>query len=322
MENIFYIIAPDIHGRTFWESLFTDYDFANTNHKVIFLGDYHDLYPNEQLNPLNSIENFKKIIQLKKDYPDRVILLLGNHDLHYLAKCYESCRMDYRNWSTLHDLFIENLDLFKITHFDRLPDGRPILFSHAGVSKIWLKHAVKSLYDVIETYKEDYAPDSSEVVVSVDTDSWQEMFNHYTSENPDSLFKIFENDLLTRAAFEIFVDDNDGQVHRYDIGFFGDLLNMISYARGGWDNFCGSCIWTDISEWTRKIDHEHNLLIPGITQIVGHSQLADKFAHIEHTDTNTHIYDLDVRHLFCLYNDGHIDSGCGEVIEEYKFNIQ
>lgn len=321
MDNIFYIIAPDIHGRTFWEDLFTEYDFANSNNKVIFLGDYHDLYSNEGLNPRNSIENFKKIIQLKKDYPDRVILLLGNHDLHYIARCYETCRMDYRNWSILHDLFINNLDLFKITHFDRLPNGKSILFSHAGVSRIWLKHTVKSLYDAIEDYKDDYVKDSTDVIVSSDVAAWEEMFTYYTSEDNKDIFKIFENDLLTRAAFDTFIDENDGQTHRYDLSLFGNYLNMISYARGGWDNFCGSCVWTDISEWSRKYEHEYNLLIPGLIQIVGHSQLSDKFVHIEHKDTDTHIYDLDVRHLFCLYTDGHIDSGYGEVINEYKFNI-
>ena len=67
------LIVPDTHGRDFWKvPNIEEYD------KIIFLGDYLDHYPDESTHE-HDIENFKDIIEFKKKYPDKVILLLGNH---------------------------------------------------------------------------------------------------------------------------------------------------------------------------------------------------------------------------------------------------
>ena len=67
------VIVPDVHGRDFWKKVLnTEAD------KIIFLGDYLDHYPDESTNE-HDIENFKEIIQFKKDNSDKVTLLLGNH---------------------------------------------------------------------------------------------------------------------------------------------------------------------------------------------------------------------------------------------------
>lgn len=63
----------DIHGRTCWKNLI---DLSCD--KIVFVGDYVDDYwpvTDEQI-----IENLLDIIQFKKDYADKVILLLGNHE--------------------------------------------------------------------------------------------------------------------------------------------------------------------------------------------------------------------------------------------------
>ena len=84
------LVIPDIHGRTFWldkTNNISDYD------KVIFLGDYLDPYPDENITVKNAIENFKEIIQFKKNNMDKVVLLLGNHDLpYYSQKYYDDCK--------------------------------------------------------------------------------------------------------------------------------------------------------------------------------------------------------------------------------------
>ena len=79
------LVIPDIHGRLFWLDKtkdISDYD------KVIFLGDYLDPYKDENITVKDAIENFKKIIQFKKDNLDKVVLLLGNHDLPYYSQKY------------------------------------------------------------------------------------------------------------------------------------------------------------------------------------------------------------------------------------------
>jgi predicted MPP superfamily phosphohydrolase len=71
-----HIAIGDLHGRDTWQQVNTKlYD------KVIFLGDYVDSHT---LSDLVILENLKKIIALKKRPPEKVVLLLGNHDAHYL----------------------------------------------------------------------------------------------------------------------------------------------------------------------------------------------------------------------------------------------
>lgn len=70
------LINPDIHGRIFWKYSIEHKDEFD---KIVFLGDYLDPY---SLNLLETEEdNFKEIIQFKKDNPDKVVLLLGNHEI-------------------------------------------------------------------------------------------------------------------------------------------------------------------------------------------------------------------------------------------------
>ena len=73
-------IIPDVHGRDFWRKTVAE----NPEGDFIFLGDYIDPYPDEGISEEESFMGFKDIIRLKEEHPDRVTLLWGNHDLHYL----------------------------------------------------------------------------------------------------------------------------------------------------------------------------------------------------------------------------------------------
>jgi glutamate racemase len=73
------VVLGDVHGLTYWKEAVA----KNPDCRYIFLGDYLDPYKN--IAPKQLIDNLKEIIQLKKDRGDDVILLLGNHDLHYFC---------------------------------------------------------------------------------------------------------------------------------------------------------------------------------------------------------------------------------------------
>lgn len=73
------LIVPDVHGRTFWHKA---KEMISSVDKVVFLGDYLDPYPLEEITGEQAIEEFKDIIQFKKDNMDKVILLLGNHKIN------------------------------------------------------------------------------------------------------------------------------------------------------------------------------------------------------------------------------------------------
>lgn len=71
-----HIFIGDIHGRDNWQTInVRKYD------KIVFVGDYVDSHT---LSDHAILENFKKITALKLRHPEKVVLLLGNHDIHYL----------------------------------------------------------------------------------------------------------------------------------------------------------------------------------------------------------------------------------------------
>ena len=144
-------VVPDVHGSDFWKEAKENIDSLD---KVIFLGDYLDayldiyvkvlifpstyLYKKELEARKVELNNFKEILEFKKAYPEKVTLLLGNHDTGYLLKL--SCSRQARGkiYKTYKRLFEDNINLFKLTEYVEL-ENEKILFSHAGISEKWLK---------------------------------------------------------------------------------------------------------------------------------------------------------------------------------------
>ena len=143
-------IIPDVHGRTFWKEAVRD---LSSTH-VVFLGDYLDPYgpsifddyptvEGDDLSPEAVIENFKEILELKRSSPDRVTLLLGNHDCEYLyGKNVCDCRCDYANYDLIQRLFRENKELFQLAA-ESYRGGKHFVFVHAGISIGWMDRHVK-----------------------------------------------------------------------------------------------------------------------------------------------------------------------------------
>ena len=73
------IALGDIHGRNIWKQILAKEDNFD---KIVFIGDYFD--SKDGISVLQEIENFKEILELKKKFKDKVVLLFGNHDFHYL----------------------------------------------------------------------------------------------------------------------------------------------------------------------------------------------------------------------------------------------
>ena len=136
------LIIPDVHGRTFWKEALESDNYK----KVIFLGDYVDPYWFEGIDNFTAIFNFKDILSQKTKDPDRIVLLLGNHDLSYysdhFSKMGKSDRYDDENEEELKQLFHDNRKLFKLAHEETI-DNTHYLFSHAGVTQEWLKQNKK-----------------------------------------------------------------------------------------------------------------------------------------------------------------------------------
>ena len=127
------LIISDLHGRSAWkEAPVNDYD------RIVFLGDYTDSFVESDET---IYENLKEIIQLKRKKPNKVILLIGNHDAQYLHFPHYRCS-GYRAHTqpALSTLFAKHESLFQVAHQET-----NYLFSHAGVSNKWLAYAQQKI---------------------------------------------------------------------------------------------------------------------------------------------------------------------------------
>jgi predicted phosphodiesterase len=123
------IAIGDTHGRTQWQNIVKNETFD----KVIFIGDYFDTH--EDISPDQQKENFKNILNFKKENVDKVILLTGNHDFHYL-KGIEESYSGYQSWqkTDIQELLQPaiNADLMQMCYVHS-----NFIFSHAGVTQTW-----------------------------------------------------------------------------------------------------------------------------------------------------------------------------------------
>ena len=137
------LIIPDIHCRKFWrQTIANNIDKVD---KVIFLGDYLDPYGDEiekypetmEVKSFSDSENALKmlndIISLKKNEPDKYILLCGNHTCSYIWPNFEAAsRTDRKNWKKYNKFFSQNLEYFNLVWIEN-----NVIFSHAGISEGW-----------------------------------------------------------------------------------------------------------------------------------------------------------------------------------------
>ena len=130
------LIIPDVHGRDFWKEPCRE-DKIGKYDKIIFLGDYVDPYEDEGLHSKDGVSMLKEIIDFKKAHEDKVVLLLGNHDLHYIYDDIEkSSRYDGIFANEIRLIFNENMDLFQLA-FECEFGGKRHLFTHAGIMASW-----------------------------------------------------------------------------------------------------------------------------------------------------------------------------------------
>ena len=138
------IVIPDIHGRSFWRDAVDEY--AGKEH-IVFLGDYMDPYQDEGISVEDAFYVLQELVGIKKENPDDITLLLGNHDLHYLHKGMAGSRYDYDNADFFRSYFEDNRDYFRIAH-EAVIGGKKYLFSHAGILPGWMKEHEFIFYSV------------------------------------------------------------------------------------------------------------------------------------------------------------------------------
>lgn len=146
------LVIPDIHGRTFWRE--PVHNYIDQVERMIFLGDYLDPYPKEtDVMADKVLDNVTDIIQLKLDYPEKVVLLKGNHDEQYSSEIFErlagASRCDHQNWGTYHELFNRYSEFFQLAYLESV-GSNTFVFSHAGITTYWLHRVNTELWKLAD----------------------------------------------------------------------------------------------------------------------------------------------------------------------------
>ena len=121
----------DLHGRTIWKDIVSKEEDVD---KIIIMGDYFDTH--ENVSARQQIDNFKDILEYKKANLDKVVLLIGNHDFHYMKGIGET----YSGYQAVHAIDISELihsaldeNLIQMCYV-----SDKYVFTHAGVTKAWV----------------------------------------------------------------------------------------------------------------------------------------------------------------------------------------
>ena len=120
------IIIGDIHGRNIWKEIVSKESYD----RVIFVGDYFDSF---DIPGLDQIHNFNEICNFAKSSEKEVVLLVGNHDLHYMniGQKYSGFQPGFQ--FDISSILSENNNLLQMIYrFDN------VIATHAGVSPVWM----------------------------------------------------------------------------------------------------------------------------------------------------------------------------------------
>lgn len=124
------LVIPDVHCRIFWKEAIKKADEFD---KVIFLGDYVDPYSDESVEMEDPVIALENVIDTKLTLGDKCVLLLANHDCHYIWNDIErSSRYNKELAQGLREIYLNNLSLFKFAHTED-----DVVFTHAGIRPLW-----------------------------------------------------------------------------------------------------------------------------------------------------------------------------------------
>jgi len=124
------IVLGDTHGRLNWKEIVEKESDAD---KIVFIGDYFDTH--DDISPEQQLYNFNEIVAYKRANIDKVVMLIGNHDYHYMNQVNDNYSGYQRGYAKSFNEVIETA----------LADGlmqmcythAHFVFTHAGVTRTW-----------------------------------------------------------------------------------------------------------------------------------------------------------------------------------------
>jgi hypothetical protein len=125
------VVLGDIHGLGVWELIVA----KESPDRVIFLGDYFD---STEVSTSQQINNYNKIVEFKKSGGADIIMLVGNHDFHYLPYIDTD---DISGFQSHSEDVLKELVGSTLNNLTMCYKQGNYLFTHAGVSDNFLLKA-------------------------------------------------------------------------------------------------------------------------------------------------------------------------------------
>jgi hypothetical protein len=143
------IAIGDIHGRDFWKNY-----IGEPADQLVFIGDYFDPY-DFWITAEEEIENFKEIVAVKRNNPNLVKLLIGNHDYHYLHGVHEHySRYNKSAAAAITEVLEDAIHLLQISYV-----FKDVAFNHAGLTTTWCSNNNIDLYNLEQSVNEKFIVD-------------------------------------------------------------------------------------------------------------------------------------------------------------------
>lgn len=122
------IAIGDTHGRNTWERII-EKEVEST--REVFVGDYFDSWTK---SGRQCIDNFSRLVAYKRANPERVKLVMGNHEFHYIHPG--------ERYSGFNDNFAGEIaevvkDAISDNSLQMCHQEAGYIFTHGGITKTW-----------------------------------------------------------------------------------------------------------------------------------------------------------------------------------------
>jgi len=137
-----HIFIHDLHGEDFWKEInVRKYD------KLIFVGDYVD---HDHFSDFKILKNLQDLIKFKRRHPNKIVFLLGNHDIFYMYYPQFQCS-DTRPTmqKDLTRLYNNNKDCFQVAY-----QVGNLIATHAGITNSWYADFLR--FPFLDKMKQEY----------------------------------------------------------------------------------------------------------------------------------------------------------------------
>lgn len=143
------LVIGDIHGKY---NVVADIYRKENPDAVILLGDYCDGFDktsNDTVTCWNSLQKLKKEHNERNEHNGEFIMLLGNHDWHYVNPLERYSGFSHSTFAAMHDILVDAFTK-KELHVAYTDTINRTIYAHAGVTNTWVSEWSNPPIDMLD----------------------------------------------------------------------------------------------------------------------------------------------------------------------------